>query len=63
MNVWAEFVLVDDVEPVVVNIFSASKARAPIRVLVVGEGVPMGANVESTFLFPSAKARMRVRVR
>ena len=48
MNVWAEFVLVDDVEPVVVNILSSSKARAPIRVLVFGEGVPMGANVAST---------------
>ena len=55
--------LVDDVEPVVVNIFSASKARAPIRVLVFGEGVPMGANVASTVLFPSRKDRMRVRVR
>ena len=49
----------DDVESVVVNGFSASKARASIRVLTFG-GVPI---VASTVLFPSRKDRMRVRVR
>ena len=45
--------LVDKVEPVVENLFTASKAKAPIGVLVFGEGVPMGANVASTVLYPS----------
>ena len=47
--------LVDEVEPVVENLFTASKAKAPIRVLVFGKGVPMGANVTGTVLYPNVK--------
>ena len=47
--------LVDEVEPVLVDFFTTSVAQAPIRVLVFGEGVPMGANVTSTILLPRAK--------
>ena len=50
LNVRAEFVLVDKVQPVVVDFFEAGIAVAPIGVLVFGERVPMGADVTSTAL-------------
>ena len=50
LDVRAELVLVDKVEPVVVDLFEASIAVAPIGVLVFGERVPMGTDVTRTAL-------------
>ena len=45
LDVRAEFVLVDEVQPVVVDLFEADIVVAPIGVLVFGERVPMGTDV------------------
>jgi len=63
LDVWAKIVFVDKVEPVVVDLFGANIATAPIGVLVFGEGVPMGANVTSAVLFSSPRNQMRNQMR
>jgi hypothetical protein len=50
LNVRAEFVFVDEVEPVVLDLLIARVAAAPIRILVFGKGVPLGVDVTCTAL-------------